>query len=330
MEIRTERQLNPIADEVAAITAIVRPILHGLLFAIRGEVTAQVTGGREQMSLVMLGATRNRGDGDCGICFEYAVHDAMMRQDPAVMDRVSDALTKCKLSADSMSSILFGAEKEGAQTLIDTASSALTDDSLLMYGTQGRPVKLKRHLSAVAASFRKPTARQPLPQSIQGLWKADLFLGSLSQDKWVGTTVKINPSHLQGARGLRVGVVPAHQGKTDMVRLDEKRSLVVCPLPYDGSFMELFYLAWETVEQFLHAGARVPKEVYLPRPTQRQVAKYLEDRRDFPVLDVIDALEPISQPHLLATASEDASIIDLSYASAKTTTLVLAPEPLTV
>ena len=56
----------------------------------------------------------------------------------------------------------------------------------------------------------------------------------------MGTTVKINPAGLQGDCGLRAGIVPTVQGKTDRITMDDRRNLVVCPLPYDGSFIEIF------------------------------------------------------------------------------------------
>lgn len=145
----------------------------------------------------------------------------------------------------------------------------------------------------------------------------------------VGTTVKINPSALKGDRGLRVGVVPSHEGASDAVRLDERRNLVVCPVPYDGSFMEVFYKGWEVVQQFLLADARVPKEVDLPRPAAREVARYLADRRDFPVLDVIEALGKIAQPELLATEEEQVPVTALRLDGAgRDTTAMVAPQPL--
>ena len=66
MEIRTERQLNPVADEVSAITAVVRPILIGVLYALKSDVVAEA-GGREGVKLKMLPRLRRTGDGDCGI-----------------------------------------------------------------------------------------------------------------------------------------------------------------------------------------------------------------------------------------------------------------------
>jgi|SRR5664280_605956 hypothetical protein len=328
MEIRSEQQLHPVADEVSAITAVVRPILSGILFALKEDVVAEV-GGRNQVKLKMLPRLRRPGDGDTGICFEYAAHDAVRREEPRVVERVYDALSMCNVPGKEVGSILFGAEKQGSQQLIDTAAALLTKDSSLLSGYRGRPVKLRRHLSAAAAAFRRQGQGSELPQSISGLWRADLFLGSRDADRWVGTTVKINRAALQGDRGLRVAVVPATEGRSDAVYKDERRNLVVCPLPYDGSFVETFYKAWEVVSQFLAADAKVPKEVALSRPPARTVARYLADRREFPVVDVIEALVPLSQPELLVTEQSTAEVI-LSGGPSRIvqTASVLAPTPL--
>lgn len=326
MQIRSEVQLNLVADEVSAITAVVRPILTGILYSLKADVVAEA-GGIDGIKLKMLSRLRRPGDGDTGICFEYAVHDAVRRHEEAVIERVYDALVMCKVPGNDVGSILFGAEKAGSQQLIDTAAALLTNNSALLSGSRGRPVKLKRHLTSLAAAFRKKGMEIRLPQSISGLWRADLFLGSAEEDYWVGTTVKINPSALQGDRGLRVGIVPAAQGKTDRITKDERRNLVICPLPYDGSFIETFYMAWEVVIAFLNADAMVPKEVALPRPAARTVARYLADRREFPVLDVIEALLPLAQPELLRTDEDPAGVV-LSGGKSDVieTSVVLAPE----
>lgn len=327
MELQSQKQLNPVQDEVSAITAVVRPILRGLLYALKQEVASD-HGGRETILLRQMARNHRPGDGDCGICFEYAVHDSITRNEASVVERVEDALKLCKVKGQSIDSILFGAEKEGAQQLIQTAESMLTSDSVLMSGTRGHPVKLKGHIRNIATSFRSDKAKLNLPQSISGIWKADLFLGSSEPDKWVATTVKINRNKLVGARGLRVGIIPAAQGGSDAVRLDDKKNLVLCPVPYDGQFMETFYSGWSVVQSFIRADAQVPTEVNLPRPPERQVARYLSDRRDFKVVDVIDALEALSQPHLLDTTDERAALIGYGgHESEGQTRLLIAPEP---
>lgn len=101
------------------------------------------------------------------------------------------------------------------------------------------------------------------------------------------------------------------------------------PLPYDGSFGETFYKAWEVVTQFLAADANVPKEVALSRPPARTVARYLADRREFPVVDVIQALTPLAQPELLVTEPSNADVVLLGGSSQTVQTAsVLAPTPL--
>lgn len=324
MEIRVETQRNPVADEVAALFAVVQPILEGLLHALKQDVVAEV-GGVENVKLKMLPRLYRPGDGDCGICFEYAVHDAMRRGDANVLERVDTALGLCNIPGGDIGSILFGAEKTGSQQLIETAHEALTTQSVLMYGQRGRPAGLKRHIAAIAQAFRRPGAQLNLPQSISGIWKADLFIGKMDTDKWVGTTVKINPTALAGAKGLRVGIVPVRQGESDLPYKDDGRNLVVCPLLHDGNFMEIFYAGWGIVQQFIAADAYVPREVALPRPPEREVVRQLAHRRDFPVLDVIAALGPLAQPELLETDSREAQMI-LTRGDSTTAGAVIAPE----
>lgn len=91
--------------------------------------------------------------------------------------------------------------------------------------------------------------------------------------------------------------------------------------------MQVFYQAWEVVVQFLNADARMPKEHFLPRPASRQVARYLEDRRQFAVKDVIDALLPLSQPNLLRTQSSTAALVETQRETTATTSGLVAPIP---
>lgn len=176
MKIYQERQVNAVSDEVLALTSVVRPILKGALYALKSEVVRN-EGGYENVKLFMLPRLVRPGDGDYGICFEYAVHDAISRRDPMVMERVVDAMNLCNARGSDPQSILFAVEKTGSQQLIATARQTLTDDSRLLYGTRGQPLKLRKHLSGIAGAFRRPNARLALPYSIRGVWKADLFTG---------------------------------------------------------------------------------------------------------------------------------------------------------
>lgn len=307
MKLRVQTQVNPIAEEVSATIAVIRPILEGLLYGLRKDVVAEV-GGYPNVKLKMLPRLYRRGDGDIGLCFEYAVHHAIRSGQAAVCERVADALRLCKVPGRDLQSLLFAIEKTGKLDLLESVREALTTESRLLYGTRGRPVKLKKHIDQVAAAFSRPSARLALPESISGLWKADLFLGNADDDGWVGTTIKVNANDLRAARGLRVGIVPTRQGKKDRVVKDDAKNLVVCPLPYDGSYMELFFSGWRIVQQFVAADARLPDEDALPLPHERQVARELAMRRESALLRVVEVLEVQAQPGLIDSTEYKAEV----------------------
>lgn len=322
MEVREEVQRNEVAEPVTALTAVARPIIAAVLHSI-AEEQLEPYRSREAVPLKSLGRLRKEGDGDVGIAFEFAVHDAMMHGNEAILDRVSDALRLCRIRADDVQSIFFAMEKAGSQKLISTQLDLITDESRVLSGNRGQPVKLKNYLNQLAAAFRRPTTSLNLPQSIRGLWKADLFLGSPSREHWVGTTVKINPRRLEAARGLRIAVVPAEHGRSDAIRKDDHRNLVVCPVPYDPTFMLIFWDGWRMVQTLLDTDFRMPSDRELPNPAHRQAASVFVDRRDFSVEEAIESTARFAQPHLLRTDARDVTAVAYSAdASSKTGTLV--------
>jgi hypothetical protein len=309
MEVRIEEQIDAVEDEVSAVTAVVRPILTGILYAVKGELI-QEAGGYQRISLEMLSRIYKPGSGECGITFEYAIHDAIRRGESSVVERLVDAMSHyCKVPGKEINSILFGAEKRGTLRLIDTAEGLLTEESRLLAGSRGQPAKLKYHIRSLASAFRIRELRSYLPQSISGLWKADLFTGFKDTDRWVGITIKTKQQDIESAKGLRIGIVPANEGRTDRIQLDDQRNIVICPIPYDGAFVETFYKALEVVRMFIQANAQIPKEIDLPRPPSRTVARYLADRRRFPVLEVIDSLAKLAQPELISSHTAKAQVI---------------------
>lgn len=301
-------QANEVNSEYEALFSVIHPILTGLTLSLKHDIVESV-GGYEKITLELFTSLYRPGDGDCGICFEYAVHDAIVNKNPEVLNRIDSALsTYCRIKGASPSSILFGAEKSGMVQFIDSVKEHLTDNSQLLTGDRGKPIKLKKHIDGVVSAFKKPQDREKLPYSINGLWKADLFVGNTLSDNWVGTTVKINPSQLESARGLRLGIVPCKQGKNDKIQKHETKNLVICPVPYDGSFMEIFYEGWGIVKQFINAHGEMPREINLSNSLDRLVCKELVSRRKFPILEVIEVLKTMGQPHLMSVENKETNV----------------------
>jgi hypothetical protein len=326
VQLRQERQNNPVADEFSALVAVTRPILAGLLHSVAAE-QLEPHGGPTGIKLKALGRVRKANDGDLGVAFEYAIHDAVVSGEPVVTERVVDALKLCRINQGDPASILFAIEKEGAKQLVDTKRELITPESRVLSGKRGQPVKLQRYMNQIAAAFRRKGTNLALPQSIRGLWKADLFLGSPEREHWVGTTIKIAPRRLEAAAGLRIAIVPAGSQRSDSVVLDDQKQLVVCPIPHDYSFMQTFHEGMRIMQVLCANDFNAAKPPELPNPQHREVARAYAERRDFTVLEVLDAMGLFAQPHLLQASEEQLPSNSFDSLTNATTNTMIGPIP---
>lgn len=137
IQIDKYSQNGNVQSEVEALFAVIIPVLNGILYSLNRDIVNQV-GGYENITLSLLARLYREGDGDCGICFEYAVHDAIVNNNPIILERIDTALTKfCKIKNGDPTSILFGVEKTGAVQLVDSVADHLTNDSYLLTGNVG-------------------------------------------------------------------------------------------------------------------------------------------------------------------------------------------------
>lgn len=66
-------QTNSVHSEYEALFSVIYPILEGLALSLNKDIVSQV-GGYDKITLRLFTDLYRPGDGDCGICFEYAVH----------------------------------------------------------------------------------------------------------------------------------------------------------------------------------------------------------------------------------------------------------------
>jgi hypothetical protein len=296
MKVLKAIQAEQLTDAVRSKFSMTIPVLEATLGSLAKE-RAERFGGYDQVTLSDLAREAREGSGDVGICFELAVHQAIESKHSLIHPLISEVLEKHIGIKDEADSILFGPEKNHVIPILESTRDALTEDSRVWVGNRGQPPKLKRYIPQIINAFRRNEARNSLPRSISGIWKADLFLGGKNIDRWLGTTVKINPSQLAAAQGLRIGIYPKKDAK-DTPRMDENLSLLRIPLPYDGSFMENFYKSFFLVRALLKSDARVPPEINLPDAEDRFVTRELEARRAFSVRSVVDVLRDMAQQGL--------------------------------
>ena len=329
MRIDQQVQQNPVADETAALTAMTRPILVAIAQSVARERLDSIGLTYSTIPLLNLKGLWEVGDGDLGNAFEFVVHHAVINGDPVVAERIVDALKLCRINAEDPGSIFFAVEKRKAKQLIDTRLDLITPDSVSMSGRAGRPMKLMPYMNQLAAAFYRETAALNLPQSAKGLWKADLFLGSLNEDRWVGTSVKSNPRDItvRSMAGLRIAILPSSFSPTDAVRIDEQRQIVMCPLPYDGSFVASFYQAWHLMQTLVAYNFGVVPDHLLTTAPERHIAELYKQHREHTIEQVLEATSYLAQPHLLDETTQTA--ISLAFQSDVTseTSGIVAPVP---
>jgi hypothetical protein len=328
MEAWEYRQRNPVADEVSALVAVTGPIIAGVFRSVSADV-ANAFDKRRPLPLRMLGRLRKEADGDCGITFEYAIHNAIASRDPVIAERVADALHKCGIGRSDPASILFAMEKSGAQELISTDPGLVADSASVLLGEDGRPISLRDSLSAIGAAFRLPDAFLNLAQSIQGLWKTELFLGSSDFEKWVSASVSAGQPRLSAAREPRIAVIPWMPGYSDAIRVDEQKNVVICPVPSDGSFIQVFHEGWQIVQALCAVSFEMPDSADIPNPLHREVARMFVERRDFPIPDVVEAIQKFAQPELLTGRARVVSNVPFETTAAPATTIIITPIPRT-
>jgi len=89
--------------------------------------------------------------------------------------------------------------------------------------------------------------------------------------------------------------------------------------------MQIFYEGWRVIQAFMASDTQIPKESMLPSPVEREVTRILTERREFPVLEVIDAILPFGQPELLETDERQVGLTPLS--GEPVVDMVVAPMP---
>lgn len=298
LKLQTEHQIGPITDALRARVALGLPVLKGILFALKQDRAVRF-GGYPGVTVWDLAREYLEGDRDYGICFEYAVHDAIMKRHPAIHPLMSEVLEGFCGIRSGAQSILFGAEKSGKWALIETAHELINDQSRVLSGNIGQPPKLQRLWDKLTQAMTVQEVRHQLPKSVNGLWKSDIFLGSSAEQRWVGATLKTNKAQFEALPGLRVGIYPQVL-HTDRPYVDERTNLIMCPLPYDGGFMEQFAASFSVIKAFLKNDARTPPPATVPYAHDRYFCDMLAERRNFPVLDVIEGLSHMAQPGLVA------------------------------
>ncbi|VEG58151.1 Uncharacterised protein [Mycolicibacterium aurum] len=325
-------QRQPIDERGRALYAIARSILRAQLDQLTQEDLEDLQRDRSEVTLRQLSklARLDRDKGMRGDGFEWAVHEAVLGEEPSVIEPVADAMTRASKKFASMSmptSLLFGYERAKYLGFLDAiVENADSQAVLLPDGSRGRPYIFDGPWMRLAA--RGQRSEPLLGDRIARVWKTDLFLSDESRHRHVAATIKSNHLLLESGPGLRLGIVPEAKDLPAGVRYRNGLWLVVLPDP--NGFMGLFNDAYESVAEAVFKLGKHDRGLYIYKPTPQgqRITDQLIKYANVKVVEIEHALNEAAQQDLIGITTRLVPVdapgwLHLNAAR----TPVLAPKP---
>jgi len=250
----------------------------------------------------------DRDKGMQGDGFEWAVHEAIVGGEEAVMGPVAAALAAASPRFRDMgkpTSLLFGYERAKYLGFLEATVAAAGHEAVLLPDGRGHPFAFGPWVSVAA---KGATAEESLADRIKKVWKTDIFLSDEDEIRYAAATIKSNHRLLEAGAGLRVGIVPS---ATDLKPGTRRRDgLWLAVLPDRTGFMGLFHDGFQAVAEAMDTLGKMPRGKYYAKPSvagqklQMQLEKYPTAR----VVDVVDALNEIAQQNLIGVSHKLVSV----------------------
>lgn len=326
-------QKNPIDERGRALYAIARSILRAQLDQLTKEDLEDLDRDRADVTLRQLAklARLDRDKGMRGDGFEWAVHEAVLGQEPSVIEPVADAMGRASkkfLSMDMPTSLLFGYERAKYLGFLDAiVENADAQAVLIPDGSRGRPYIFDGPWMRLAAKGKD--AEPMLGDRITRVWKTDLFLSDESRHRHVAATIKSNHLQLEAGPGLRLGIVPEAKDLRAGVRYRNGLWLIVLPDP--NGFMGLFNDAYESVAEAVFKLGKHTRGSYFynPTPMGQRITDQLIKYGNVKVVEIEHALNDAAQQDLVDVENKLISVDAPPWLHLNATrTPVLAPKPM--
>lgn len=325
------KQNQPIDERGRALYAVARSVIRAHLDQLTQSDLEDLNIDRQDVTFRQLSkfARLHRDKGMRGDGFEWAVHEAIVGEEPRVLEPVQAAMSRASrksfFSMNKPTSLMFGYERAKYLGFLDAVVDSAAQDALLLPEGSGRPFQFG---TWVAVAAKGKAAEPQLNSRIKSIWKTDLFLGDDDRRRHLATTIKSNWHQLEGGAGLRLGIVPEAADLNHGTRYHKGLWLAVLPDP-DG-FMGLFNDAYESVAEAIITVGKHDRAHYFYKPTPmgQRLQGQLEGYATVKVLEIEDALNDASQKDLVNTEHKLVSVDAPDWLHLNQTRMpVIAPKP---
>jgi hypothetical protein len=306
-------QSNPVDEYGRGLYAVARSVLRALIDSLSGEDLADLNTPLEAVRMRQLAKVvrLERDKGMRGDGFEWAVHEAILGQEPKVLDPIHGALRKASTSVHDAQpvSVMFGHERAKYLGFLDAVIDQAGTNSYLLPEGSGRPFHFGPWVSIAAQGVY---AEPSLPARLKQVWKTDLFLSTADDVRYFAATVKSNYDLLEGGRGLRLGIVPEspEAGNRPGVRYSQEHGLWVVTLDDPNGFMGLFNDAYHAVARAMCTLGKQPTPPYFTKPSAKaqKVQQQIEKYPFALALEIEDALNEAAQQNLVTQSHRLVSV----------------------
>lgn len=306
-------QNAPIDEYGRALYAVSRSVLRALIDSLSGEDLTDLNTPIDKVTMRQLAkvARLERDKGMRGDGFEWAVHEAVLGQEPKVIEPIHRALQRASVKVrDAVpTSVMFGYERAKYLGFLDAVIDGAGTDAYLLPEGKGRPFSFGPWVSLAAQGA---TAEPLLPTRIEKIWKTDLFLSTEQDPRYFAATVKSNLTLLEGGRGLRIGIVPesSNEGGRAGVRFSNQHNLWLVTLADPDGFMGLFNDGYNAIARAICTLGKQDKPAYYTKPSAKaeKIQKQLEKYPGATALEIEDALNEAAQQDLIDVKSQLVSV----------------------
>lgn len=323
---------EPITDYGRALFAIARSILRAHLDQMTEDDLEDLGRDRSDVNLRTLAkfARLSRDKGARGDGFEWAVHEAILGQEPMVIEPVAHAMQRASprsfKTLDAPRSLMFGYERAKYLGFLDALVTDAGEEAVLLPDGQGRPFTFGPWVRIAAQG---KAAEPKLRSRIRQVWKTDLFISGSDRRRHLGTTIKSNWHQLEGGPGLRLAVVPEAEDLRS--GLHRHKDMWVVSLPDPNGFMGAFNDAYESVAEAILTLGKHDRTAcyYKPSATGKRLQRQLEKFGRSRVIDVLDALDDAAAHQELVTEETRLLSVDAPdwLHMREIRTHVMAPKP---
>lgn len=326
-------QQAPIDEYGRALYAVCRSIIRALIDSISNEDLLDLNTPLEELRMRQFAkiARLERDKGMRGDGFEWAVHEAILGEEPTVTNPIAQALKRAspKVRDDKPSSILFGHERARFLGFLDAVVEEAGLEAYLLPEGQGRPYNFGPWVSLAAQGQR---AEPNLADRIKKIWKTDLFLSSANDTRHFAATIKSNFKQLEGGAGLRLGIVPesTHTDNPAGIRYDASKRLWVVSLADPNGFMGLYNDAYSAVARAICVLGRQQLPPYYLKPSAKaqKIQEQLEKYPNAKILEIEGALNEAAQQDLVVSSTRLLSVNAPDWLHMKKMApRILAPKP---